>query len=367
MHLKEQEMLNKNTYRDPKFGKNLIEAISKATTREWRIMETCGGQTYSIAKYGIEEMLPPQITLIHGPGCPVCVTPQYTIDNAIELSKDRNNIILSFGDMLRVRGAKDDLLTAKSFGGDIRVIYSPLEALKIAQENPFKEVIIFAIGFETTAPIHAQVVIEAERLGIKNISLLTALFAVPPILETLLEMPDFSVDGVLAAGHVCAITGLDCYDYLTAKYKFPISVTGFEPVDILWGIYNNILQLENGENNVFNAYSRMVTQEGNIKAMDALKQVFKIDTQNWRGLGDIKDSGYSLKNTYKKYNATYKFKLTKPLEKGAENCIAAKIMKGLSTPKDCPHFNKGCTPTFPMGAPMVSSEGVCAAFYTYKI
>lgn len=359
-------MYDKSIYRNPIYGQNLVEEINKITTRPWRLMEICGGQTYAIAKYGIEDMLPKEISLIHGPGCPVCVTPINTIDTAINLSGNKNNIILSFGDMLRVRGSNDDLLTAKSLGGDIRIIYSPLEAIKVAIDNPNREIIVFAIGFETTAPIHAQTILEAKRLNIKNLSFLTALFCVPPILECLLKTPDFKVDGILAAGHVCAITGLSNYHKLSKCYNIPFSVTGFEPIDILWGIYNNILQLEKKQNNVFNAYSRVVKEEGNPIAMEVLNNVLEQSGQEWRGLGFIDNSGLSIRDKYAEFNAYKKFNINPIIQLTNGKCMAASIMKGLASPTDCPHFKKNCTPQSPLGAPMVSSEGVCAAYHKFK-
>lgn len=360
-------MNDNQIYRDASCGEQLVKAIKNTVTRPWRIMDTCGGQTFAIAKYRIEEMLSEEITLIHGPGCPVCVTPSQTIDLAVDLALYENVIVVSFGDMLRVPGQRKDLLTAKAMGGDVRTIYSPLDALYIAEENPSREVVLLAIGFETTAPVHAQVVLEAKRRNISNLSLLTALFAVPPVLEALFSMSDFSVDGILAAGHVCTITGLDDYERLAAKYRIPIAVTGFEPVDILWGIYNNIKQLEEGDCRVTNAYSRMVPDRGNMKALHALCEVFDIADQYWRGLGMLKGSGFRLKKCYSDFDAFFRFGDQREQEYSVESCISGEIMKGNAKPKDCPNFGKRCQPLAPLGAPMVSSEGVCAAFYKYKI
>lgn len=354
-------------YRNAAYGEKLIEAIRNTITRPWRIMDTCGGQTFSIAKYRIEEMLPEEITLIHGPGCPVCVTPSETIDLAIDLALHSNAIIVSFGDMLRVPGESNDLLTAKAMGGDIRVIYSPLDVLRIAQENPDKEVVLLAIGFETTAPIHAQVVLEAAKRNIRNLSLLTALFAVPPVLEAFFTMPDFAVNGILAAGHVCTITGLKEYERLAGQYKIPIAVTGFEPVDILWGIYSTVKQLERGDCQVDNAYSRMVPQDGNKKAQLALYEVFDLQDQVWRGLGYLSGSGFRLKEKYASFDTMIRLG-KKPVNRlRKEVCISGEIMKGNAKPKDCPNFGKKCHPSSPLGAPMVSSEGVCAAYFKYTI
>lgn len=360
-------MNDNQIYRDALCGEQLVKAIKNTITRPWRIMDTCGGQTFAIAKYRIEEMLPEEITLIHGPGCPVCVTPSQTIDLAIDLALHSKAIIASFGDMLRVPGQSNDLLTAKAMGGDVRTIYSPLDVLRIAGENPDKEVVLLAIGFETTAPVHAQVVLEAKRRNIRNLSLLTALFAVPPVLEALFAMPDFSVDGILAAGHVCTITGLNDYERLASQYKIPIAVTGFEPVDILWGIYNTVKQLENGDCQVANAYSRMVSEKGNRKALEALYEVFEISGQHWRGLGNLESSGFRFKKSYSDFDAFVRFGKTQLKEEHTESCISGEIMKGNAKPKDCPNFGKRCQPSAPLGAPMVSSEGVCAAYFKYKI
>lgn len=360
-------MNDNQIYRDASCGEDLVKAIRNTITRPWRIMDTCGGQTFSIARFRIEEMLPEEITLIHGPGCPVCVTPSETVDMAIDLALESNAIVASFGDMLRVPGQKTDLLTAKALGGDVRTIYSPLDVLKIAEDNSGREVVLLAIGFETTAPVHAQVVLEAKRRGIRNLSLLTALFAVPPVLEALFAMPDFSVDGILAAGHVCTIMGLLEYERLASCYRIPIAVTGFEPVDILWGIYCNIKQLESGDYHVDNAYSRMVPRDGNRKAQQVLSEVFDIQNQDWRGLGMLENSGFKLKDRYSGFDAYLRFGKTKTASKCDDICIAGEIMKGNAKPKDCPNFGKRCQPSAPLGAPMVSSEGVCAAWYKYKI
>ncbi len=360
-------MLNKNPYRSAEYGKRLIDAIHAVTTKNWRILDVCGGQAHAIAKYNLDEVLPQKIQLIHGPGCPVCVTPQETIDTAIELALKHQAIILSFGDMMRVPGSEQDLLTAKSQGGDIRVIYSPLDAIKIAQENPDKEVVLFAIGFETTTPIHAQVVLEARKQAIKNLSLLTALFAVPPILEHLLQLPDFKVDGILAAGHVCAIMGTNEYQRLATTYKIPFTVTGFEPVDLLLGIYINIKQLENGIYTVENPYQRIAPNDGNRKAIEVLNEVFEVAEQTWRGLGHIPHTGFKLRTKYKDFDASHRFNQNQPRPMIHERCIAGQIMKGVATPADCPFFGSKCVPEWPIGASMVSSEGICAAYYKYRV
>lgn len=359
-------MSNENPYRNAVYGEGLVKAIKATVTRPWKIMDVCGGQSHAIARYNLEDMLPGEIQIIHGPGCPVCVTPQKTIDTAIDLGLNHQAIILSFGDMLRVPGTEIDLLTAKSMGADVQIIYSPIDALKIAAEHPDREVVLFAIGFETTAPIHAHVVLEAERLGLKNLTLLTALFAVPPIIEHLCSLPDFEVDGILAAGHVCAITGLSEYHQLASTYQIPFAVTGFEPVDILLGIYTNIRQLEAGLHTVENPYARIVPEDGNAKAKAALHTVFEIAEQGWRGLGNIPDTGFRLKDEYSHFDACRRFGKPKTLASGKELCMVGEIMKGLAVPKDCPYFGHTCRPEIPKGAPMVSSEGVCAAYYRYR-
>ena len=359
-------MRNNNPYRNAEYGSKLIDAIKSATTQNWKIMDVCGGQAHAMAKYDIEAMLPKEIQIIHGPGCPVCVTPQQTIDAAIELALKQNVIILSFGDMLRVPGTQRDLLIAKSLGGDVRIIYSPLDAIKIAKANPEREVVLFAIGFETTAPIHAQVVLEADRQQIQNLSLLTALFTVPAILEHLCTLPDFTVDGVLAAGHVCAITGTSDYERLARKYKIPFAVTGFEPVDILLGILTNVKQLEKGKCTVENPYVRIVSEEGNRKAQEVLSEVFEPALQTWRGLGSVPASGLRLKHRYNVFDACQRFNLNHTSSYIKEDCIVGEIMKGRAIPNDCPFFGKKCKPDQPIGSSMVSTEGICAAYYKYK-
>ena len=359
-------MKAENPYRSAEYGKRIIDAIHHITTQPWKIMDVCGGQSHAIAKYNLEEMLPNEIKIIHGPGCPVCVTPQKTIDTAIDLALNKNVIILSFGDMLRVPGSKHDLLAAKSMGADIRTIYSPLDAIQIANDNPQKEIVLFAIGFETTAPIHGQVVLEIEKQNIKNLSLLTALFAVPPIIEHMCGLPDFEVNGILAAGHVCAITGLSDYKRMAQKYKIPFTVTGFEPVDILLGIYTNIKQLENNRFTVENPYARIVSDNGNAKAKEVLETVFEIANQGWRGLGYIPSTGFKLRKEYAHLDACIRFNQEKPTVIQKEPCIVGEIMKGIASPKDCPYFGFSCKPELPLGAPMVSSEGVCAAYYRYQ-
>lgn len=353
-------------YRDNDQVQSLLRAIREATTRPWHIMEICGGQTHAIARYRLEEMLPPEIRLLHGPGCPVCVTPVALIDQALELAGRPEVILASFGDMMRVPGSKEDLLQAKAHGADVRMLYSPLDAVELAEANPDKEVVFFAIGFETTAPVHMMALKEAERRKLTNFSLLTSLFTVPPAIEAILSDPESRVDGFLTAGHVCAITGNRAYHALAEKYKTPMVVTGFEPVDLLLGIYRCVLQLESGEYFVENAYKRVVPEEGNPAARALMEETLEAFDQEWRGIGIIPGSGLRLKKAYADYSSREKFQF---LSKGTEipsECIAGDIMRGIKQPSDCPFFGKTCRPEHPVGAPMVSSEGVCAAYYKYK-
>lgn len=353
-------------YRSNEKVQTLLEAIRKKVTRPWYIMEICGGQTHAIARYRLEEMLPPDLQLLHGPGCPVCVTPVETIDYALKLATQPNVILASFGDMMRVPGSKEDLLSVKARGADIRMLYTPLDALSLAEENPDKEIVFFAIGFETTAPVHLMALKEAIRRGLPNFSILTSLFTVPPAIEAILSDPESKVDGFLTAGHVCAITGNRAYHRLTARYKIPMVVTGFEPVDLLYGIYRCISQLEAGSYEVENAYKRAVLEQGNAAARQLMDEMLEPCDQDWRGIGIIPSSGLQLRSEYKRYSSRMRFQLRPEENRIASECIAGLIMRGLRQPSDCPHFGKACHPTHPLGAPMVSSEGVCAAYYRYK-
>ena len=353
-------------YRSNEKVQTLLEAIRKKVTRPWYIMEICGGQTHAIARYRLEEMLPPDIQLLHGPGCPVCVTPVETIDYALKLATQPNVILASFGDMMRVPGSKEDLLSVKARGADIRMLYTPLDALSLAEENPDKEIVFFAIGFETTAPVHLMALKEAIRRGLPNFSILTSLFTVPPAIEAILSDPESKVDGFLTAGHVCVITGNRAYHRLTARYKIPMVVTGFEPVDLLYGIYRCVSQLEAGSYEVENAYKRAVPEPGNAAARQLMDEMLEPCDQDWRGIGIIPSSGLQLRSEYKRYSSRMRFQLCPEENQIASECIAGLIMRGLRQPSDCPHFGKACHPTHPLGAPMVSSEGVCAAYYRYK-
>ena len=353
-------------YRNPELALKVLEEIKKTVTKPWKIMEVCGGQTHSLVKNGILNVLPKEITMVHGPGCPVCVTPLHLIDKAIYLAEEKNVILCSFGDMIRVPGSKKSILEAKAQGADIRILYSPLEAVNIAKENPDKEVVFFAVGFETTAPANALSVLHAEKLGLKNYSILTSHVLVPPAIENVMEDVDSHIDGFLAAGHVCTIMGYWEYYPLVEKFNVPIVVTGFEPLDILQGILMTVKQLEEGRAEVENQYSRIVTEEGNESAQDVIAKVFKITDRVWRGMENIPMSGYGVKEEYSAYDAMKKFDIN--IEEAEENqaCLAGDIMKGIIKPHQCPEFGKACTPQNPLGAPMVSSEGACAAYYHFS-
>ena len=353
-------------YRSSKEAKQLADAIHRQTTRPWTLMEICGGQTHSIAKYSLQDLLPEKISLLHGPGCPVCVTPITLIDKAIHIAGVSNVIFCSFGDMLRVPGSKEDLFTVKSKGGDIRIVYSPMDALKIARDNPNKEVVFFAIGFETTAPANAMAIYQAKLADIKNISFLISQVIVPPAIRSILESPDNRVQGFLAAGHVCTIMGYKEYEPISKEYQIPIVVTGFEPLDILQGIYLSIKQLEEGRAEVENQYSRSVRREGNFPAQKNIKEVFQIVPREWRGIGKINQSGLGLRPDYLQFDAENKFPCEVQGQERSTECISGLILQGIKKPNDCEAFGKSCTPESPLGATMVSTEGACAAYYRYQ-
>ena len=353
-------------YRDPELVREYLEEIHRITTKPWTLMEICGGQTHSLVKNGIPEMLPALITLVHGPGCPVCVTGISVIDEAIWLAGQPNVIFTSFGDMLRVPGSNKSLLEAKAAGADVRIVYSPIEALTIARQNPDKEVVFFAVGFETTAPANALSVVQADALGIQNYSILASHVLVPPAMEAILGDPENRIDGFLAAGHVCTIMGTEEYYPIAKKYRTPIVVTGFEPVDLLQGILMCVRQLEKGECKVENQYARTVLEEGNRLAQQTIQKVFTVNDRSWRGLGTILQSGYEVNQRYRGYNARLKFDINIEAAEENKECISGQIMKGLKKPVQCPNFGKACTPEHPLGAPMVSSEGACAAYYHYS-
>jgi hydrogenase expression/formation protein HypD len=353
-------------YRDPEAARRLAEAIGRATTRPWQIMEVCGGQTHAIIRYGIDQLLPAGIEMIHGPGCPVCVTPLELIDQAIAIAALPDTILVSFGDMLRVPGSKKDLFQARAEGGDVRVVYSPLECIPIAQENPDREVVFFGIGFETTAPANATAIFQAKQLGLPNFSMLVSHVRVPPALDAMLSSPEVQVQGFLLAGHVCAVMGYWEYPPLAAKYHVPMVVTGFEPLDIVNGIRMAIRLLEEGRVTVVeNAYSRLVVEQGNIPAMQMINEVFEECDRNWRGIGLIPHSGWALKPAYAPYDAARRFAVGAIQAQESPLCHAGEVLRGILKPNECPAFGKECTPRKPLGAPMVSSEGACAAYYHF--
>lgn len=353
-------------YRDPELVKQYLDEIHKITTRPWKIMEICGGQTHGLVKNGIIDMLPEKITMVHGPGCPVCVTPVSIIDEAVYLAKKPNVIICSFGDMLRVPGSQKSLLEAKAEGADVRILYSPLEAVQLAQENPEKEVVFFAVGFETTAPANALSIVHADKMGVRNYSILASHVLVPPAMEAILSDEENQIDAFLAAGHVCTIMGMEEYYPVVEKYKTPVVITGFEPVDLLQGILMAVQQLEKGEYKLENQYTRYVQREGNRMAKQTMEEVFDISDRMWRGIGTIPQSGYEVNEKYKLYNSRVKFNLDLPVAPENPECISGEIMKGLKKPVQCPNFGTKCKPEHPLGAPMVSSEGACAAYFHYS-
>jgi hydrogenase expression/formation protein HypD len=353
-------------YRDPVAAKQLAEAIAKLVTRDWTIMEVCGGQTHSIVRYGIDQLLPDRVTLVHGPGCPVCVTPVEYVDKAIQIAETPAVIFCSYGDMLRVPGSDSDLLAAKSRGADIRIIYSPMDALDIARANPNKEVVFFAVGFETTAPANAMSVYQAKKEGLQNFSMLVSHVLVPPAMEAILASPTNRVQGFLAAGHVCTIMGWEEYIPLSKQYQVPIVVTGFEPIDILQGVYMCLQQLEAGRAEVENQYSRVVQREGNVTAQKIISEVYSVIKRRWRGIGDIAASGLGLSPAYAEFDAEQRFGAVITEAEHVGVCISGEILRGDKKPPDCPAFGSRCTPEQPLGVTMVSSEGACAAYYRYR-
>ncbi|MEP7287827.1 MAG: hydrogenase formation protein HypD [Chloroflexota bacterium] len=353
-------------YRDAEAAHRLAEAIRRITTRNWTLMEICGGQTHAIVKFGVDELLPPQITLLHGPGCPVCVTPVELIDKATDIAAQPGVIFTSFGDMLRVPGTGRDLLACKAAGADVRMVYSPLDALKIAQANPDKQVVFFAVGFETTAPANAMTVYLAHQQGVKNFSMLVSHVLVPPAIEAILSSPRNRVQGFLAAGHVCVVVGYAEYEPLAQKYNIPFVVTGFEPVDILQGIYMTVKQLEEGRAEVENQYARAVRRTGNAQAQRTMREVFTVVHRKWRGIGEIPQSGLALREPFDDYDAERRFGVAEYHAEESTECISGLILQGEKKPHECPAFGTRCTPEQPLGATMVSSEGACAAYYRYR-
>ena len=353
-------------YRDPAAAARLQRAIAATATRPWTIMEVCGGQTHSIVRYGLSELLPPSIELVHGPGCPVCVTPLETIDLAIEIASQPAVIFCSFGDMLRVPGSRRDLFDVKAMGGDVRIVYSPLDAVRLAEQHPHKTVVFFAVGFETTAPANAMAILEAKRRGLFNFAALVSHVLVPPAMTAILSAPACRVQGFLGAGHVCTVTGYTEYEPIAAKFRVPIVVTGFEPVDLLEGIYRCVAMLEEGRIGVENQYARAVKRIGNSAACATVASVFEVADRNWRGIGVIPQSGYRLRREFHAFDAERRFtKVSLPVVE-PNVCMSGAILQGLKKPHDCPAFGKICTPENPLGATMVSSEGACAAYVHYR-
>jgi len=353
-------------YRDPEAAHRFAGQIKNIITKPWTIMEVCGGQTHAIVKFGIDELLPKEVTLVHGPGCPVCVTPVELIDKAIEIAAIPDVIFCSFGDMLRVPGTEKDLFSVKANGGDVRIVYSPLDALKIAKEHPNTEVVFFAIGFETTAPANAMAVYQAREQSVKNFSILVSHVLVPPAMKAILGSRTNRVQGFLAAGHVCAVMGYYEYEPIVRKYKVPIVVTGFEPLDILQGVYMCVKQLEEGRTEVENQYSRTVYRDGNQPAQNLISEVFRVIPRKWRGMGEIPQSGLGLAEEFTEFDAEQRFGLADYKADESTECISGLIMQGVKKPNECPAFATQCTPEFPLGATMVSSEGACAAYYRYR-
>jgi hydrogenase expression/formation protein HypD len=352
-------------YRDPKLAEKLVQEIQRTVTRPWVLMEVCGGQTHSIVKYGLDHLLPNEVELVHGPGCPVCVTSLEMIDKALAIAARPDVIFCSFGDMLRVPGSHADLLILKSQGADVRVVYSPIDCLKIARTNPDKKVVFFAIGFETTAPANAMSVWQAKRQGVKNFSILVSHVLVPPSIASILQSPLNRVQAFLGPGHVCTVMGYREYEPISARFQVPIVITGFEPLDLLEGTLMVLRQLEQGRAEVENQYSRVVKREGNRAAVDLVNKVFEVCDRKWRGVGSIPKSGYKLRWEFRDHDAERLFDVKEIDTKEPETCISGLVLKGVKKPHDCPAFGKLCTPEHPLGATMVSAEGACAAYYTY--
>ena len=352
-------------YRDPEQVEQYVQELHRTVTRPWTIMEVCGGQTHSLVKNGILNLLPEQITMVHGPGCPVCVTPVNLIDKAVYLAEEKGAMLCSFGDMIRVPGSTKSLLEAKAAGADVRILYSPLEAVRLARENPDREVVFFAVGFETTAPANALAVVQARQLGLTNFSILASHVLVPPAMEAVMQDADTHIQGFLAAGHVCTIMGTSEYGPLVERYKLPIVVTGFEPVDLLHGILMTVRQLERGVYQLENQYTRVVRPEGNPDARRVIEQVFETVDREWRGIGTIPQSGWEVRPELAAFDANRKFSVSIPKAPECPDCIAGLVLKGIKKPHECSQFGRACSPERPLGAPMVSSEGACAAYYHF--
>jgi len=353
-------------YRDRTAAERLAGEIARTVTRPWTVMEVCGGQTHSIVKYGIDRLLPEALTLVHGPGCPVCVTPIEILNQAVAVAQRPEVIFCSFGDMLRVPGSECDLLSVKSRGGDVRMLYSPMDALVLAEKNPDRQIVFFAVGFETTAPANAMLVYRAKERSIRNLSVLVSHVLVPPAMEAILSAPDNRVQGFLAAGHVCTVMGTAEYEPLVETYRVPIVVTGFEPVDILEGLLMCARQLESGRHVVENQYARSVKREGNRPAQALIRRVFTIAPRTWRGIGEIPKSGLRLAEDYAEFDAAHRFGVESETAVEDPECISGQVLQGRKKPVECSAFGTRCTPETPLGAPMVSSEGACAAYFRYR-
>jgi hydrogenase expression/formation protein HypD len=353
-------------YRDAQAAQRLSRAIHRLTTRPWTIMEVCGGQTHAIVKFGVDELLPKDIELVHGPGCPVCVTPIELIDTALDIAARPEVIFCSFGDMLRVPGTSNDLFGIKAHGGDVRIVYSPLDAVKLAQQHPAKHVVFFAVGFETTAPANAMAVYQAQQQGLTNFSMLVSHVLVPPAMAAILASPHNRVQGFLAAGHVCTVMGYTEYEPLAQQYRVPIVVTGFEPLDILQGVYMCVKQLEEGRAEVENQYTRSVRREGNQTAQRLIQEVFQVVRRTWRGIGEIPQSGLGLREAYAAFDAARRFDVASHGPEAPSECMSGLVLQGVKKPHECPAFGGRCIPEHPLGATMVSAEGACAAYYRYR-
>ena len=353
-------------YRDQATTQQFVQAIRALVTRPWHLMEVCGGQTHSIVRFGLDELLPPEIQLIHGPGCPVCVTPVELIDKAVAIASLPEVIFCSFGDMLRVPGSSTDLFGVKSRGGDVRIVYSPLDCLQIAKENPARQVVFFAVGFETTAPVNGMSVVAAKRQGLSNYSILVSQVLVPPALEAVMASPHRRVDGFIAAGHVCTVMGTEEYQTLVERHRVPIVVTGFEPLDLLQGIHMLVSQLEEGRAEVENQYERIVRPGGNRPAQELIRAVFEVRDRAWRGIGSIAASGLGLREAYADFDAERRFNVAEVGGQEDPECCSGQVLQGFIKPQACPAFGTRCTPDTPLGATMVSGEGACAAYYRYR-
>lgn len=353
-------------YRDAAEARAYVESLARIATRPWTVMEICGGQTHAIVKYGIDQLLPPGISLVHGPGCPVCVTPVGIIDKAIEIALRPEVILVSFGDMARVPGSQSSLLTARARGADLRVVYSPLETLEIARANPRKQVVFLAVGFETTAPTTAMAIHRARQEGIRNLSMLVSHVLVPPAMEAILSSSECRVQGFLAAGHVCTVMGYEEYVPIVQRFSVPIVVTGFEPLDILQGLHMCVRQLEEGRAEVENQYARAVRPSGNTAARELIRAVFRVVPRQWRGVGQIQRSGLGIAPDYSEFDAEERFGLAEDGAESENECISGLVLQGIAKPVDCPAFGTRCTPDRPLGAPMVSPEGACAAYFRHR-